>query len=159
MKSIFLKQQKPLKVKILYMLIFMLTIYLIIVDTIILSQIMTLLGIGLILLGYSVSYEIKKDFENHKHIMFFGFSVFKEKLVINFPEYISVFSASFKQDNTWGAVSAIGTKQRQDAIVIRFFSDTTHFTVFKTSSHTIAFDNAKKLKALLDVEIRDATKK
>ncbi|KAA1247356.1 hypothetical protein [Aquimarina sp. RZ0] len=133
-------------------------IYLVIADKFVLSQILILVGVGFVLLGYSVSYEVRKDFKNYKHIMFFGVTVFKQKLIIDFPEYISVFSASFKQDNNWGTVSAMGTKGMYDAIVVRFFTMNSHFTVFNTSTYELALDTAKKLGMLLNVEIRDTTK-
>ncbi|MDY8135327.1 hypothetical protein [Aquimarina sp. 2201CG5-10] len=158
MNEVFLKQSKPLKVKILGILIIVLIVYLFFFYDSPLSQIVTLSIISFLLLSYSISYEIRKDFSNYKHISFLGFSVFKQKLKIDFPDYISVFSASFKQDNEWGAISAIGKEGKHDAFVVRFFSGNKNFTIYKTNKYSRALSKSNKIGDLLNIEIHDATK-
>ncbi len=158
MKSMLFKQTKPIKVKVLSVLILCLIPYLVLRYDSPISQIMTMLVIGVVLLGYSVSYEIKKGFDNYKHFAIFGVTIWKQRIVLDFPDYISVFSASFKQDNEWGTVSALGTQAKNDAIVIRLFHESKYFTLFKTNTYEIALTKAKELGELLNVEIHDATK-
>ncbi len=158
MKSISLKQPKPLKVKILGALILALIPFALVNNENPFFQIVTMAILSIILLGYTVSYQIKKDFDNYKHITLFGLTVWKQKLDIDFPEYISVFSASYKQDNEWGTVSALGTRIENKLMVIRFFCQQKHFTVLKINNYNKAIDKANELGEMLNVKIYDATK-
>ncbi len=158
MKSMLFKQIKPIKVKILGVFILCIIPYVVFQYDSPISQIMTMLLIGVVLLGYSVSYEIKKGFDNYKHFAIFGITIWRQKLNLDFPDYISIFGASFKQDNEWGTVSALGTQAKNDAIVIRLFHESKYFTLFKTNTYEIALTRAKELGELLNVEIHDATK-
>jgi len=110
--------------------------------------------IGLLLVGYSISYEIKSDFNNKTHYKFFGITVFIQRLAIIFPDYITVFSARFKQSSDWGPVAAMGKETDNETFVIRFFKGNRHFTVFKTNSLKLANTEAEKLGLLLNVEIK-----
>ncbi|WP_299259159.1 hypothetical protein [uncultured Aquimarina sp.] len=158
MKKLFFKQQKPLKIKILGILIFVLVGYLLLIGNSSLSQVLILLTIGVLLLGYSISYEVRVSFEVYRHLRFFNSTVYKVKKDLVFPEYISVFSALFTQDNEWGSVSALGTKEKHGSFVIRLFSENNKFTLFKTNNYETALLRAKELGELIDVEIYDATK-
>ncbi|WP_299435873.1 hypothetical protein [uncultured Aquimarina sp.] len=157
-KGLFFTQEKPFKVKILGVLIFVIIGYLLIKGDSSLSQVLILLSIGITLLGYSISYEVKKGFDVYRHFMFLGGTIYKAKTDLDFPEYISVFSASFKQDNEWGTVSALGTQAKQNSFVIRLFNGNNRFTLFKTSNYQNAIGKANQLSELLGVEIHDATK-
>lgn len=70
-----------------------------------------------------------------------------------YPDYISLFSASFKQDATWGQVVALGKQLKDKSYVIRLFKDRQHFTVFKSHSLDSAKDKATQLTSLLDVKL------
>lgn len=158
MGSCILKQKKPLKIKILSFLMFFMVVSLLLRTEHSWAQILFLLTIASILLGYSISYQISKNFKNVKRIKLFGLTIWRSELVLDYPEYISVFSTSFKQNNEWGTVSALGTKSRNDAVVIRFFKENRNFTVYQTNSYEKAVDIANELGQLLDVEVYDASK-
>ncbi|WP_299212930.1 hypothetical protein [uncultured Aquimarina sp.] len=113
---------------------------------------------SLFVFGFATSYKINKDFDNQKLFSVFGLVLFRSKLKMEFPDYISVFSGSFSLDNEWGAVSAIGTKEIHEKLVVRFFTDNRKVTLYKTDNHQKALDKAKELSELLDLEIHDVTK-
>ncbi|MBG6133061.1 hypothetical protein IWQ47_004605 [Aquimarina sp. EL_43] len=158
MDSVFCKQEKPLKVRILSVVFLMVSVsFLFYTEESILSRLLFLLS-SLIIFGYSVSYKISGDFDNQKLFSVFGFPVFKIKLNLEYPDYISVFSTSFSLDNEWGAVSAIGTKERSPKIVVRFFTGNKNFTLYKTEKYDKASEKANELSELLGVEIYDRSK-
>ncbi|WP_271770051.1 hypothetical protein [Aquimarina algiphila] len=159
MKSVFCKQEKPIKGRILSVLVLLVSIaFLFYTEESILSR-LVFFFFSLIVFGYSVSYKINKDFNNQKLFSVFGFPVLKTKLNLDFPDYISVFSASFSLDNEWGTVSAIGTKERHSKIVVRFFTKNKNFTLYKTERYEKALKVAHELSELLEVEIYDTIKK
>ncbi|PCJ97731.1 MAG: hypothetical protein COA50_04640 [Flavobacteriaceae bacterium] len=104
--------------------------------------------------GYSISYEITKDFGNKKHYKLFGQTLFRQKLQCIYPEYITVFSASFKQGADWGSVAALGKERGEHLFVIRLFKGNRYFTIFKTSSFEKATAMAAELCDLLNIELR-----
>ncbi len=159
MEKMLFKQPKPQKILILGVLILVFAFYVMLNKESPWSQIITMVLIGLVLFGYSVSYEITKNFKSYKHFKMLGLIIWKQRITLDRPDYISVFSASFKQDNEWGTVSALGTKTRNNAIVIRLFKGNKYFTVYKTYRYENAIEKAQKLGALLGVEVYDATKK
>ncbi len=159
MKSVFLKQPKPLKVKILGVLLLLLLPFALVDNENPFLQILIMIIISSLLLGYSIIYEIRKDFVNYKCFALFGWTVWKQKLDIEYPEYISIFSASFKQDNEWGTVSALGTRIEDKSIVLRFFNDQRYFTAFKNNKYQKVLDKAKEVSELLEVEIYNAIEK
>ncbi|WP_074409875.1 MULTISPECIES: hypothetical protein [Aquimarina] len=158
MNSVLCKQEKPIKGKILSILVLVISVaFLFYTEEPILSRfIFLLLSLGVF--GYSVSYKINRDFNNQKLFSFFGFPIFKTKLDLEYPDYISVFTTSFSLDNEWGAVSAIGTKERHSKIVVRFFTGNKNFTLYKTEKYEKASRKANELSKLLGVEIYDRSK-
>jgi len=114
--------------------------------------------IGLVLIGYTVTYEIRNNFENFKIISLFGFPVWRQRLTLFKPEYISVFSASFKKDNEWGAVAAIGGETKIKNVVVKFFEGRKNEIVFKSNDYTEALEKATELGLLLNVRVHDAIK-
>lgn len=148
------RQSKPTTVKILGVVILLFIGYVVYAGNPPLSQIITMSAIGIPLVGYSISYEIKTDFNNKTHFKLFGLTVFKQRLAIIFPDYITVFSARFKQSSNWGPVAAMGKENSDSIFVIRLFKDSRHFTVFKTNSLELASTEAEKLGRLLNVEIK-----
>lgn len=153
-KSIFLKQSKPLTLSILGGAILVLTLFLIMEGRAELAQISTMVIIGLALLGYSVSFEIKDNLEHKRHLKIFGVTIFEQKLASLSPDYITVFSALFKQGSEWGPVSALGGKRQSGNYVIRFFKGNRHFTIWKSKSLEAANAKAKEVGDLLKVEVR-----
>lgn len=147
------RQSKPLTVKILGVVILLFIGYIVYVGTPPLSQIITMSATGILLVGYSISYEIKADFSNKKHFKLFGITVFKHSLNLIFPDYITVFSARFKQSSNWGPVAAMGKEIGNTNFVIRFFKGSRHFTIFKTNSLELANTEADKLGKLLKVQV------
>lgn len=152
--SIFFKQKKPLTVLILGVLIFLFVVYLILNNSGPLNQRVILSILSVLLIGYSVSFEIRKDFGNYKHIKMFGITVFKSKLNIPYPEYLIVFSAKYKQGAEWGSVAAMGKQRGGDNFVIRCFTGNKHFTLFRTKSLEVAKERATGLSNFLGIEIR-----
>jgi len=90
------KQSKPLTVKMLGVVTLLFIGCIVYAGSPPLRQIITMSAIGILLVGYSISYEIKADFNNKMHLKLFGITVFKHSLDLIFPEYITVFSARFK---------------------------------------------------------------
>lgn len=158
MESVIFKQERALKGKILSTIILAFAVLFLFQTSEPVLTRLIFLAITMLVFGFSVSYKINSDFNNQKLFSVFGITIFKVKLELDFPEYISVFSASFKLDNEWGAVSAIGTKERHDKTVIRFFTGNKNFTVYKTEKHQKAVEKANTLSKMLNVEIYDATK-
>lgn len=154
MKSIYFKQTKPLIASILGIVILVLLIFLIIENNTEWSQISIMCLIGFVLWGYSVSYEIKDNLNHNMHFKLFGFSLFRQRLEIVFPDYIIVFSALFKKDSDWGPVAALGSQSKGGTYVIRFFKGNKHFTLWKTNNLELANNRAKEVGELLDVEVR-----
>ncbi|WP_024768612.1 hypothetical protein [Aquimarina macrocephali] len=158
MNSVLCKQEKPVKGRILSILILVISIaFLFYTEEPLLTRLIFLL-LSLGVFGYSISYKINKDFNNQKLFLVFGFPIFKTKLDLEYPDYISVFTTSFSLDNEWGAVSAIGTKERHSKIVVRFFAGNKNFTLYKTEKDEKAYKKANELSELLGVEIYDSSK-
>ncbi|WP_298475080.1 hypothetical protein [uncultured Maribacter sp.] len=104
------------------------------------------LGIlSIVVLGYSITFQIGKEFANYKHFQLFGLNFFKSRLSIPYPDYMIVFSPKFKQGAEWGSLAAIGKERREDSFVIRFFTGNKHFTVYRTSSLKKAKEKALEL--------------
>lgn len=157
MKSVFLKQPKPLKALILGYFLLALVILMLIANPDQLPQVTTLAFFGLLIISYSVSFEIRKDYKNKKHFQLYGITIFKYGFNIPFPEYISIFSATQKTDNEWGPVSAMGTTSKEQNYLIRIFYGKLHFTLFRTKNISLLKTKAKELSTLLQVELIDKT--
>ena len=158
MDKIAFKQEKPLKVKLVAGLLLVFGFFVWFIENAPTSQRIVLSILPVILFGYSVSYEITKKFKNQRVFSIFKIQVFKTTLKIDFPEYITVFGASFKQGNEWGTTSALGTTSKSDGFVIRFFKGNSKFTVYKTNNYELALEKAKQLANMLNVEIYDPSK-
>lgn len=157
MKSVFLKQAKPLKALVLGYFLLALVILMLIGNPDQIPQIVFLAFFGLLIVFYSISYEIRKDYKNKKHFQLFGITLFKYGFNIPYPEYISVFSSKQKFDNDWGPVSAMGTTSKDELFVLRIFYGKLHFTLLRTKDSTLIKEKAKELSSLLNVELFDKT--
>lgn len=144
-------QEKPIKAKILGIVLIVFSFF----TLDILSQFISLILLGSLILGYSVNYKITKDFKNKKIISLFGLPIIKTNLNIQYPEYISIFGASFSQENQWGPVAALGTSSKSDKIVIRLFKDHDRFTLLKSNNYEVAKEKATKLSEMLEVNLVD----
>ena len=153
-KALHFKQKKPLTVIILGALMLLLVVYLIFNNSGPLNQKVILGILSIVLIGYSVSFEIGSDFINYRHLKIFGITLFKSKLNISFPDYLIVFSAKYKQGAEWGSVAAMGKQRGGDNYVVRLFKGNKHFTVFRTNSLEVAKTRATELSELLNIEIR-----
>jgi len=155
MESVVCKQERALKGRIITIIIFVVSI----IHLFMLSQPLlprlVLFFIATLVFGFSVSYRINKDFKNQKLFSVFGITLFRSRLDLEFPDYISVFSGSFSLDNDWGAIGALGTKERHDKWVVRFFKENRKFTLFKTNNYQKAIDKGNALSNLLGIEIYD----
>lgn len=155
--SLYFRQTKPITAYMLGGLLIIVAISLMNGNDIVWSQIATLAFIALVLFGYSISYEITSDFKNSRHFKFFGLTLFKNKLDIAFPDYITIFAVSFKQGAEWGPVAAMGKNRNGDGFVIRLFKGNKYFTVFRTKSLKVAKEKALALSQKLGVEVADNT--
>lgn len=152
--SLYFKQLKPTTVTVLGVFLLIILGMVMFTNSGTLDQYIVLSGLSIVVLGYSISYEITKDFKNKKHYKLFGQTLFRQKLQCIYPEYITVFSASFKQGAEWGSVAALGKERGERLFVIRLFKGNRHFTIFKTKSLEKATTMAVELCELLSVELR-----
>ncbi|MBW1297552.1 hypothetical protein [Aquimarina litoralis] len=158
MKYVLCKQERALKGKILVIIVFVFSAAMLVFSKEELFSRILLFVVSFLFLGFSISYRIDKTFENHKVFSVFGLVFYKQKLDLEFPDYISVFAGSFSQNNEWSTVSALGTKERHEGYVVRFFKENRRETLFKTNKYDIALKKAEDLSKLLNVEIYNATK-
>lgn len=159
MERVLLKQPKLVKVKILGVILFALSFYMFFVENVTIVQFIMLLLSGVILLAYSITFEINKGFNNNKYFELFGIKLFKQKITLPYPDYISVFPAVLKQDNEWNTISALGTSTKSDTTLIKFFYKNKNVTVFRTNSPKIALKKASDLGEMLTVKVLDKTSK
>ncbi|MEW7289561.1 hypothetical protein [Aquimarina sp. 2304DJ70-9] len=159
MDSVVCKQERALKGKILSVFILVFSVFFLFTTSEPLFSRIILLGVSLFVFGFSVSYKINMDFNNQKLFSVFGITIFKTKLKLEYPEYISVFSASYSLNNEWGSVAAIGTKERHDKVVVRFFTGNKNFTLYTTENYQVALDKANALSELLGIEIYNTVEK
>ncbi|AOW21119.1 hypothetical protein [Urechidicola croceus] len=153
-KSISFKQDKPVTSIIIGLMLITLAIF----SSTVLSQFIIMSLIGVLLLGYKFSYIISEDFKNKKVFSIFGIPIFKSKLELDFPEYISLFGANYSKRNDWGPVAAIGTNSNVDKIAIKLFKGNKNVTVFKSEKYEVSKNLADELSEMLKVELVDNVK-
>lgn len=151
MTKINFKQKKPVKAVIFGLLFLLISI----LGSTGIVQFVVLLIVGLILLGYRITYRINKDFRNYKIISIFGISLLKLNLILAFPDYISIFGANFSRSNDFGPVAALGTQHKSDEIVIRFFNGSENNTIFMSDNYNLVKEKANALHEMLGVELVD----
>lgn len=153
-KAVFLKQPKPIIGNILGVFILILTLFLLYEGTAGLSQVTIMFFSSLVLIGYSISFEITSDLNHRKHFRLFGNTVFKQSLDCIPPDYVTVFYSVFKKESEWGPVAAMGSQIREGNFVVRFFKGKAYFTVWRTDSMELANAKAVELGKLLNVEVK-----
>ena len=89
MESMTLIQAKPLTIKILGVFFVCLALYIVFFGEAILQEVVLMTIIGVFLLGYSTAYEVNTDFNNKTLFQLFGMTIFRRKVNIIFPDYIS----------------------------------------------------------------------
>ena len=154
-KEVICEQPKALKAKILVILLMVLCCFVFVSGEATWYEAVLMGMPGLLFFSYKRAYHITKDFKNYTMLSFFGIPFLKKELKLEFPDYISIFSTSFSQSNEWGTVSALGSKRSMDAIVIRFFKENRHSTLYRTKVYKEAKDVAHQLEALLNVKVHD----
>ncbi len=159
MKTVLLQQSKPQQATILGGFLLVLTPVLWYFNEYSLDKILLILCIGIVLIGYSITYEIREGFDYSKRFNIFGIPLWKQRLELLTPDYISLFASSFKKDNDWGAVSALGTKSNYQSIVIKFFKGPKNEIVYKSNDYNEALSKANELALLLNVRVHDTVKK
>ena len=152
--SLFFKQKKPLTVIILGIVLFILGGLVLVDNGNELTPPITMFSIGVILLGYSVSFEIRETLNHKRHFKLFGVTIYMSSLEFFAPEYIVVFSATYSKSSEWGPVSALGKENKENIFVIRFFKGSQKFTLWRTNSFELAKTRATNLGELLNVEVR-----
>lgn len=158
MNFVVCQQEKPLKAKIVSIVFFIGVLLVLLIDGEPFLFKIVFLVFSIFFFGYRITYKITNDFTNYKYISIFGFTLIRMKLRIEFPDYISVFATQLKVDNEWGAIAAMGTQEKHDKIVVRFFKGNSKFTVFRTNNYEDAIKKAKELSALLNIKINDVVK-
>lgn len=152
MKSIYFPQTKPTTAMIIGYVFLIFSFFSF--DQI--NQFITLFLLGILIVGYNISYEITSDFNNKKAYTFFGLPIIKFKFNLEFPDYISLFESSYSKSNTWGPVSALGTSSKADMMSIRLFSATQKTTIYKSGNYKKVEKKAKELSEMLGVELYNA---
>jgi len=158
MEYVICKQDRALKGKILSTIVLVFSIVMLFFGPEPFFSRALLFSVAALVFGFSVSYKIKKDFDNQKIFSFFGIPIIKTAMQVDFPEYVSVFSGSFSANNDWSSVSALGTKERHEKTVVRFFTGNKKLTLYTTNKYSIALEKATALSKLLNVELYDAVK-
>ena len=75
-----------------------------------------------------------------------------------YPDYITLFSASYKQNADWGSIAALGKERQNVFFVVRIFKGNQHYTFFKSTSYQRAEAKAIEFSKFLDVEYRSKIK-
>ncbi|MEO9893536.1 hypothetical protein [Aurantibacter sp.] len=151
--TLFFRQKKPIIAPILGAMFILICLIDFIGEKTDYTKILVLVIFAVLLFGYTVSYEITKEYVNFRHFKLFGFTLLKSKLNIVFPDYISVFSAKYKRSAEWGPVAAMGKEQSGDSLVIQLFAGKKHFTIYRTNSLKKAKGKAAELSDLLRVKL------
>jgi len=153
MKKLCFKQEKPITVKIMGSLLFVFGI----INYSDLVGSLLVVFLSLVLLGYSISFKITKGYCNYKRFSLFGIVVFKKRIDILFPKYISLFGSSFSKSNDWGPISALGTNSSSDGFAIRLFNEEDNFILYRSNNLIKIRKMAYELSELLVVELVDKT--
>ena len=152
------KQKRASKGQILSVILLIIAIAMFFVDSETLVSKFLFLFIALVILGTSVFYKITPEFDNKKIYMVFGIPIFKIKLDVVYPDYISIAPGKFKSDNEYSSVAALGTEEKYDMFALRFFKNNKNDKIYMSSSYEDVLEKAKWLSNVLNTEIYDATK-
>ena len=152
------KQRRALKGKIVSIIFFLFALALFLDASKSFTVKFGFLFVSLIIIATSVYYKITSEFDNKKIYMVFGVPIFKMKLDVVYPDYISIAPGKFKSDNEYSSVAALGTEEKYDMFALRFFKDNRNDKVYMSSSYEDVLEKAQWLSNVLNTEIYDATK-
>lgn len=149
-------QEKPLTIKIFGGVLLGMAILLAgFGDGIALGQLLTMSGLGLVLLGYSLTYEIHADYGNKRSYNLFGLPMYKTVLKVEFPDYISLFSARVGKDSGWGPIAAMGGSTGGKRYTVRMFKGRQHFTLYRSTDLEKTWEKSASLGKLLNVPVKE----
>ena len=151
MDKVILNQERTLKQYILGGVLLFISAFPLLGGAFIVSIVFIL--IGLITIGFYLQYEITKDFNNKKHITVFGLKLISLKLDFPFPDYNSLFAATFSGSNEYGAISSLGHSSKHYKFTVKFFKGNKHVTVYTSNNYQDAYNEGNFLRDLLDVEL------
>ena len=154
MNCVIVKESKTLLIKIvgfITIIVYSVISYLVVEFSILLS--ILFFCIGTFLAGFSKEYKITKDFNNETLFVFYGKTLWKSKFCIDYPDYISVFHASFVQRH-----EDDGTEDKFKKWVIRFFKGNSYYTILEEDNYDNVLKTANDLGILLEVEVYDRSK-
>ncbi len=155
MKEIKLFQEKPIKVQLVEYLLAGIGVLSLLFGNTVWSQTGILVSIALTLVDYKVSDTMIKTFGNTKEIRLFGLPIMPFKKDVELPDSIFVFGTSVSSNTKWSTVSATGTRDRLERVVLPFFTANKHFAVFSSNKHYLTLETGKALSDLLDVELHN----
>ncbi len=118
-----------------------------------LNQTIGLVAFSALLLSYSIVYEVDSQGHFYTLYCFLKVPVYRKKLNIFYPEYVSVFPMRSGKNSDWGPVSAMGKRSNNDEFCVRIFDDKEKFTLIRTSNSKLALHKAKALSVLLKIEL------
>lgn len=151
-KTLFFKQKKPLTVMILGIVLLIFAFLALSEGSNKLEPIVGMFCIGMLLLGYSISFEINDAYSHKKHFRIFGITIFKSQLDFFKPEYVTVFSSTGVKNSEWGPIAAMGKQIHDHSYVVRLFKGGQYFSLYRTKSYELAKSNADKVGKLLKIE-------
>ncbi len=155
MKEIKLFQEKPIKVQLVEYLLAGIGVLSLLFGNTVWSQTGILVSIALTLVDYKVSDMMIKTFVNTKEISLLGLPIMPFKKDVELPDSIFVFGTSVSSNTEWSTVSATGTRDRLERVVLPFFTANKHFAVFSSNKHYLTLETGKALSDLLDVELHN----
>lgn len=157
MEYVIIKESKTLLMKIVAFITIVVYSFIsyLVIEFSILSILLSVFSffIGICLVGFSKAHKITRDFNNEILYIFYGKIIWKSKFYIDYPDYISVFHASFVQ-----RCEDDGTENKFKKWVIRFFKGNTHCTVLEEDNYNNVLKTANDLGILLKVEVYDRSK-
>ncbi|GAA4109553.1 hypothetical protein GCM10022393_06200 [Aquimarina addita] len=154
MEKVLIKERLTIRLKIMAVLViaFYLVISYLMIDFSMVLAVISLL-IGVFFTSFSKDHLITKKFENETLFSCFGLVLWRKPLVLEFPDYISVFHASFV------SVDEIeGTEDKYKKWVLRFFKENRHVTMLEDYQYDYIVSKANELSLLLDIPVHDTSK-
>ena len=90
---------------------------------------------------------------SEKQFCLFSLKLFSFCLDFPYPDYISIFSTTFKGSNEYGAVSALGRTSRYDKIIIKLFKDSQNISIYKEELYEGTLNSTNFIKDILNIEL------
>lgn len=109
--------------------------------------------IGVFFVGVSKVHCITSEFRNETLFSCFGLVLYRKKLVLEFPDYIAVFHASFVMRD-----EVEGDEDKYKKWVLRFFKENRYVTLLEDDEYNYILEKANQLGELLDIPVHDRSK-